>query len=78
MKKELVKKSYEMGYKAQKDGKSATPIHNREIMDLLHSTVDIGVGCLPLLKAWAKGWDKANLETEINDILINDPLRILG
>ncbi|GAB6564709.1 hypothetical protein [Bacillus cereus] len=56
----LVDVAYSLGVKAQKNGKTRVPALDKDLGENCLKGTEIGEG-IPILKAWTRGWDDANL-----------------
>ena len=55
-----------LGESAFLKGLKRVPALDKNILDLIKKVTDTQIGVsIPYLKAWAKGWDKANLKKEV-------------
>lgn len=52
-----------LGHMAFKNGKTRVPAHDANVLELLKGN-KIGEG-IPVLTAWLRGWDNANLSADI-------------
>lgn len=72
-----IKKAEELGRKAFEDGKKAIPAHDKKLNALMKGEKIGGAG-VAIMKAWHRGWTKANLAADTNEEIDLDEAKAVG